>query len=511
MLLGSQIPRFNTTPDDVEFSDEHGEDAIWYAQKYGLTADPWQETVVCSWLRVTADQMWACAVAGVTVARQNGKNGALEIVELYLMAQLSRKILHTAQEVKTARKAFLRLKHFFGNEANDKAAKFPELNAMVAEVRNTNGQEAIFLKNGGSIEFIARSKNSGRGFTVDVLVLDEAQDLHEDQLQALLPTISAGPAQNPMTIYMGTPPSTEELSKGNGLPFMRVRTNALKQKEKVAWVEFGARGFVEDMTPEELAQFVQDVENHANGNPAYNRRILPSTIAGELSQFSPESFARERLNIWPKSLDHISVIPDERWNDRASELPVKAIADTWQTGAFGIDMNLERNKVSISVGSYVPDDEQKIVIELIAAADYDEGGTPKLVSYLWERAKRIHPIIIDGRSPAVSLVPHLKKKKMKVYVLGGSEFVEASMGFYDAVMRDKTIEHHGEPRLDQSVEGLGKANVDKTGAQWKFVPMDLTKPFHPIMSAVCSHYGTVKFVRRRIGGGAAQEAGSGFG
>lgn len=511
MLLGSQVPLHNTTPEGDTFNDDHGEDAVWYAEKYGLIADPWQDTTVRSWLRQTPDGKWACAVAGVTVARQNGKNGGLEVVELYLMAQLGMKILHTAHEVKTAQKAFARLKHFFGESKDDPNAKFPELNAMVEKVRNVNGQEAIILRNGGSIEFVARSKGSGRGFTVDVLVLDEAQDINEEQLQAQLPTISAGPAQNPLTIYMGTPPSVEELAKGNGRPFLRVRTNALKGLQKVAWVEFGSPGFVEDMTPEELLEYVEDPRNHAASNPAYNVRIMPSTVEGELSQFSPESFARERLNKWPKSLEHVSVISQERWNALAVEAPPRAASDRWQTGAFGVDMNRERNKVAISVTSYIPEDEETLALELIAAADYDDGGTAKLVQYLWDRAKRIHPVIIDGRSPAVSLVPYLKKKKMKVRVLTGGEFVEASMGFYDSVMRDKTVMHFAEPRMDSSLEGLGKLPIDKTGAQWKFVPMDMTKPFHPFMSGLCAHYGSVKFVRRRIGEGAEQEAANGFG
>ncbi|NKU63881.1 hypothetical protein GS891_12230 [Rhodococcus hoagii] len=79
-----------------------------------------------------------------------------------------------------ARKAFKRLQHFFGSEKNDPDAKFPELNALVEEIRSTNGQEAIVLKNGGSIEFVARSKGSARGFTIDVVVMDEAQELADE-------------------------------------------------------------------------------------------------------------------------------------------------------------------------------------------------------------------------------------------------------------------------------------------------------------------------------------------
>ena len=86
--------------------------------------------------------------------RQNGKNGVLEMVELYKSAVQGRKILHTAHEVKTCRKAFIRLKSFF------ESIDYPELKDEVSAIRSTNGQEAIILKNGGSIEFIAYSKAS---------------------------------------------------------------------------------------------------------------------------------------------------------------------------------------------------------------------------------------------------------------------------------------------------------------------------------------------------------------
>src|SRR5699024_9206431 len=132
-----------------------------------------------AWMRRKGGR-WAAGRWGLAVPRQNGKNGVLEAVELYFMAVLGLKILHTAHEVKTARKAFIRIASFFENER-----KYPELAGMVKEVRKTNGQEAIVLHNGGSVEFIARSKGSGRGFTVDVLVCDEAQEYSEDAQAAL--------------------------------------------------------------------------------------------------------------------------------------------------------------------------------------------------------------------------------------------------------------------------------------------------------------------------------------
>src|SRR5690625_7789130 len=106
-----------------------------------------------------ANGKWAAGRWGLAVPRQNGKNAVLEMVELFFMAVLGLKILHTAHEVKTARKAFLRIASFFEDER-----KYPELAEIVEYIRRTNGQEAIQLTNGGSIEVkIGRASCRGRG------------------------------------------------------------------------------------------------------------------------------------------------------------------------------------------------------------------------------------------------------------------------------------------------------------------------------------------------------------
>lgn len=166
---GVQEPSFALVPKHVQ---SEGGEACALAAGYDMKPDKWQRIVLEGWLATDSKLQWAASDCGCAVPRQNGKNAILEFTELYLAAILGMKILHTAHEVKTCRKHFLRMKYYFEN-----ARKFPELAELVTYIRATNGQEAIVLKNGGSIEFIARSKSSGRGFTVDVLVCDEAQEV----------------------------------------------------------------------------------------------------------------------------------------------------------------------------------------------------------------------------------------------------------------------------------------------------------------------------------------------
>src|SRR6185437_12287703 len=271
-LLGVQTPRVSLAP---AAGSNEADDAIFLADSYGLTADPWQELVLRHWLGMVGGK-WAATRCGLSVPRQNGKNGILEIRELYGLVVRGEKFLHTAHEVKTARKAFIRLLSFFDNPR-----QFPELADMVSEIRKTNGQEAIVLRNGGSVEFIARSKGSGRGFTVDVLVMDEAQELDEDANAALQPTNSAAPSGNPQKILTGTPPSP----KMHGSIFGQMRDNGVAGDDmRLAWDEWSC---VEDVD-------LDDRRNWAQSNPSVGAVRVSGlqwdVIADERADMGDEQF-----------------------------------------------------------------------------------------------------------------------------------------------------------------------------------------------------------------------------
>lgn len=490
VLLGSQVPRFNIVPSPRGFTVNDAVDAVDFAAGYGLLADEWQETTCHSWLRRTKQGKWCSSTWGITVSRQNGKNGSLEIVELYGMVALGLKFLHTAHEVKTARKAFTRLKYFFGEKANDPTARFPELNALVREVRNTNGQEAIVLLDGGSCEFIARSKGSGRGFTVDVLVLDEAQDLQDHELEALLPTTSAAPSGDPVTIFMGTPPKdTGEV----GEPFVRARDGAIEGTDKrIAWVEFSAPGNVSAMKQEELERFVKDRNNWAEANPALGRRINLTTIEAELARFSPSSFARERLNMWPEAGAAKSAIPPRAWAARA----VETVPEEWPLAAIGLDMNPERTSVTVSIAAF---SENGVHVE-IAADDFAAMTSDELVAWIFKRARKRIPVVMDAYSPARSLEAALKKKGVRVFILGPAELSQACGGISDAVVKDKTLTHYNQEQLNLSLEGAFKEPFGKGGA-WKWNRKTFEVDLTPIMAATAAWFGAVKFGKRRSSSG----------
>lgn len=487
MLMGSQVARFNTAPSPRGYSTHHADLALEFAAGYGLVADPWQSVFVKAWLR-TDKSGWCASTWGISVARQNGKNGGLEIVELYLMVALNLKILHTSHLLGSARKAFKRLMHFFGSQKNDPQAKFPELNALVKEVRKTNGQEAIELHNGGLIELGARTGGAGRGSSFDVLVVDEAQEYEEDEQEALEATVSASPSGDPVIIYMGTPP--RDLSE-RGEPFVRVRNAAITGADKrVAWVEHSAHGDVDKMDETTLRAFVADRKNWADGNPALGGRIKVRTVEGEHFRFSPRSFARERLNMWPTP-SAAGKLAFTKWDDRAIEDP----DPEWPIAAYGVDMNPERTKVSIGVSTFAEGDV--VHLELAADAPFDERGTTALVDWLWERCKRRVPIVIDAYSPARDLLEaRLKAKKMRVYILNAQEYTQACAMLHEAVETAPSVSHFGQEHLDASAKSTTQEPIKNRPGSFKWNRTSLDADLAPTVAVTCAHYGARKFARR---------------
>ena len=497
MLTGSQVARFNTAPSPRGYSIEHATAALQLAEGYGLKADPWQAEIVRAWLRTGRLGMWCSSTWGASAPRQNGKNGALEVVELYLMVELNLKILHTSHLLGSARKAFKRLMYFFGTKVDDPHAKFPELNALVKEIRKTNGQEAIELYDGGLIELGARTGGAGRGSSFDVLVVDEAQEYEEDEQEALKPTISAAPSGDPVTIFLGTPP--RDISE-RGEPFVRVRNNAVTGSNKrSAWVEHSAAGDVDLMDEPTLKAFVADHRNWADANPGLGRRITAETIESEQFEFSPRSFARERLNMWPSPKASGQLAFDAKeW----AALGVDSLPDGLQIAAIGIDMNIEQTKVSVSVAVF--NGAEKIHLELIADAPFDAEGTATLVDWIWDKAKRRVPVVLDAFSPARDIleVP-LKKRGLKVFILEAREFTQACALLLRAVHVERSVTHlltEDQERLDASIRHTVKEPIKNRPGSFRWNRDSLDADLGPTMSTTCAFFGALKFARRSATG-----------
>lgn len=448
-LNGVQEPRVEHVPPASTTVD--AADAVELAASYGLTPDPWQERVLRGWLGRRGDGKWSSPRCGLAVPRQNGKNALLEIRELFGMIMLGETFVHSAHEVKTARKAFKRLQFFFGREKNDPDANFPELNALVAEIRNANGQEAIVLLNGGSVEFVARSKGSGRGFTVDVIVLDEAQELSDDALAALMPTRSAAPSRNPQMIFTGTPPAPNM----NGEVFTRTRTGGVRGDDaRLCWHEWSCEGEPDPKDDtKHLPVDIADRGNWAKANPALGDRLDIETIEDELAQMDEDKFGRERLGIWDDAATGDSGISKAQWQ-RLEDPTSTALS----ASVFSVAVALDRSWSSIGMAG--PREDGLTHLEMVDR----RRGTGWVVDRCVELNERWAPAgwVVDGVGPGSSLITAMENAGLNVITASTADVARAYSQMVDGT-RDSSYRHGPQEEVDTAVEGARKRPIGDGG------------------------------------------------
>lgn len=373
-MRGEQEPRIRIEPHRVS-SD--GADAAFLMGEYGYKLDPWQKSVIDCWLGKDEEDRYTVTSAGLVLPRQNGKNVCLEAREFFGLVILGEKILHTAHQVRTSKKSFRRLVQMFTDKRS------PEIIEATKAIRFTNGEECIELVNGGSIEFSARSRQAARGFDgISLVVYDEAQELSDDQIEAITATLSASATGSRQMIYTGTPPYP-------GCPgevFRRRRAACLTDPSSHdSWHEWS----VEAKSLSEIN--VQDRNLWYMTNPAMGYRLTEEFTEEEARTMSPDGFARERLGWWSPVQEATAekAINTEVWEScKSTELKPEGKT------AYGVKFSMDGSEV-VLCGAVISEDKARI--SLIDRRSTSQ-GIQWLADWLNERSTKASCVVIDGRN-----------------------------------------------------------------------------------------------------------------
>lgn len=440
----------------------------------GVLFDDWQHGVGKIALGKRADGKYAATVGGIvlSIPRQVGKTflvGMIIIALCILNPGLT--VIWTAHRTRTTTNTFRSLQ---GMVRKRKVAKHVAHNG----IRTANGEQEIKFRNGSIILFGAREQGFGRGFDeVDVEVFDEAQILTSKALEDMVAaTNQSRQPSGALLFFMGTPPRPVD----PGEEFTNRRAKALSGKgDNMAYIEFSADP---DADLEDKAQW-------AKANPSFPDRTPLESMERMREQLTDnDSFRREALGIWDDD-GHSAAIPSADWDD----LGISDVPDSWSLGAIGLDMNPERTKVSIAVAAFAP---EHVHLELAEDSAFSESGSKVLIDWIYERARRRIPVVIDAYSPARSLEPELRKRGCLVRVMGAAELSQACGGLFDAVTLDKSVTHFRQKRLDESLAGATKENFGPAGA-WKWNRKSFDVDLSPLMAATAAHFGAVKFGKKR--------------
>lgn len=374
--MGRQVPSVRISP-DCSYSD--GEDAVQILSIGKLKTDPWQRDVLIDWMGYTEDGVWSASTCGLSVPRQNGKTTDTCGRIASGMIMYSEWVIYTAHLQKTATETFMELKGIFES---------PKLKKYVKEIKSALGREQIFLKNGGRVQFVARTRNGGRGLHGDCLIFDEAQELTSDQQASFLPALSA--SKNPQTIYLGTPPDENCV----GTVFRNLRNKALSgESTSLSWTEFSVK---------EIGD-VRDRKRWAETNPALGRRIRETTIESECEQMDEDTFARERLGWWsPVEAQTIDYALDKASWEKCKSLESKPEGKT----AYGVKFSPDGSLVCLC--GAVIDDNGIARISLIEKKSTSL-GVKWLADWLNQRYSKACCVVIDGKNGVDVLIEKLRE------------------------------------------------------------------------------------------------------
>lgn len=428
-------PTFSLVP---EHDENHWREVSDLCRAYDLMLDPWQDEVLRVALGERADGTWAASRVGLSVARQSGKTALFEARELAgLLLYEEKLMIHSAHLVSTALEAFNRIKYYFEN--------FDDLGRQVKRVREGNGDWAVEMMNGSRLLFKARARGSGRGFSADLLMLDEAQILGEREWAAMLPTMSARP--NPQAWLAGTPPGPSD----DGAAFMKLRESARAGVDKrLAWAEWSIEDRKADVSDEALWW-------RANPGMEFGRPAFES-VEDEFHSMDEDTFARERLGRWDVVGAGSRVFSKTQWSVLAAERP-----DGFDRVTYGVKFTADGAGVALAAAYRL--DGGQVFVAPIRQANMGE-GTQWLVDELVGLAPDAAQIVIDGKSGTGYLVEALRQagvKNRRLVIVPTLDQVTSAHQMFEQGVIEGVVSHPGSAPFDEQVLSASRRKIGNSG------------------------------------------------
>jgi phage terminase large subunit-like protein len=440
-------PRLHVSPAGAVSS--RGDEAVELARGAGLVLSEEQRLVLHGGLGVRGDGTWAAFEVVNVQPRQNGKSSTLQ-ARILLGLSLGEQVAYTCHRVDSAQEVFRGLVALV--EAS------PELAPLVEKVSYANGKEAVWLSNGARCVFGTRSSRTGRGFSLDTLIADEAHIFGEHAHDALVPATSAR-ERAPQVWYAGT--AVDETVNEHGVVLSRLRERAIGgEARNLAYTEWSVDLRDEEgveLRPEQVTpDMLDDEELWKQANPALGTRIRLEHVRAEREAMGHRGFLVERCGIgaWADTSGVADApITGEEWAE-LEERDSKRVGEL----VLSFDVGPDRRSALVACGRRGSDD--LLHVELLRF----HAGTSWLreqVLDLWERYD-VREVVADDYGGNRALAAELDEAGVKVRTTSGGEHAAMCAKLLDLVA-EQGFRHIGQPELVSALRG---AKAKPVGDAW---------------------------------------------
>jgi hypothetical protein len=472
--LGSQEPTFKAIGD---YHHTFGPNVVRMFNGWGVRFYPCQEYELDLFLARDRRNRFACRTICITKPRQNGKSFGVRFYAVTCAAVEGRHVLFTAHRGKTVRKMFKFIRMFILNTPDLAEKLLPGSDGICKGA----GSEGIYFANGGMIEFATRTEGGARGETYDIIIFDEAQELTDEQYDAVVPTTIASESGDPQKIYLGTPPGP----KCAGTVFRGLHDKAHSgSAEGIWWVEWAA------MSIPDMSDHMAVLELVYATNPAMGYRIEEDVMLDAIrTATSPDGFAREFLGWWVDlGVNVNAVITQAEWSACVETNPSREGDVT-----YAVRFSPDGKTAALAACHYKQGGVPFVYVVSSRSLAHGIGWFVDTLATCWEQAKLI---VIDGQANAQTLYDRLvgagvKKKALRL--AKSTDATSAYSGFLNAV-REGHVTHYGQPALDKSATGSERRLMGKSGG-WGFESTN-TADATLIESCCWAHWGATTSKRK---------------
>lgn len=429
---GSQRPTLLREPPDADDWRLSDIAVDWARDVGGYALDPWQEWLVRWTFARRSDRLWAARDVGVEVARQNGKNIWLEVVELVSVCEFGDLLVtHSAHRADVSHEHFVSLKRHI--EANDDLMDLMPTRPNHGFV-TSHGLESIEFATGARILFKARANSSGRGPRPQKIVFDEALVLNGTQVGAMAPGLSA--QKNAQVLYASSPPKADSTA----LHQMRKRALEPDPGDRLFYAAWNNPPDVDVLDP--------DSWYRVNPSLGYGRMTEDSLMANR-KLLVAEEFLREHLGVPEEPFDvGGGVVATEVWTSLV-DVQSKIAGQR----SFALDVSPDRRWSCFAAAGRRSDG--LVHVEVTGTPDLldHRPGTDWVVARgvaLWSKWKT--PIRIEPGSPAGSFIGPLREAGVTVTEVSPVEHAQALGMLLDAVSGGQ-LRHRGQQAVSSALAG----------------------------------------------------------